>query len=99
MQDINLAIHDFLDQVDYALSIRFRDKWKHRFSSSFISTFQEIVLKALRDQKPVKKSTLVSVYTKRMKYTTKTVEDFFECIDIDLYSPLIFDDRKLSPRR
>ena len=99
MQDINLSIHDFLDQVDYALSVRFRNKWKHRFSSSFISTFQEVVLKALRDQKPVKKSTLVSVYTKRLKYSMQTVEDFFDCIDIELYNPLIFDDRKPVPKR
>jgi len=94
MQDINILIHDFLDQVNYAMSSKFKDKWKHRFSASFISTFQEHLLKALKDQKPIKKSTLISLYTKRLKYSTFTVEDFFKCIDLNLYYPLIYEDRR-----
>ena len=43
-----VEIHEFLEQVDYALSSKFTEKWRHRFSPHFISIFQEYLLKAMQ---------------------------------------------------
>ena len=87
--DSELEIHEFLEQVDYALSSRFTEKWRHRFSVNFIGIFQEQLLKAMKNRKPVKKSTIVSQYTKKFKYSEREVLEFFREIDISLYCPAI----------
>ena len=92
MDDISsdVELHEFLEQVNYVLSTTFKEKWRHRFSTNFISIFQTRVLKALKDKKPVKKSSLTSLFTNKHKYALSEVEDFYRCIDIFLYHPLIY---------
>jgi len=85
---------EFMDQINHCLSLRFKEKWRHKYSANFISLFQERVLKALDTQKPLKKSTLYTLYTKKHKYNPDVVFDFFKEIDISLYYPVIFDDDK-----
>jgi hypothetical protein len=87
-------LYEFLEQVNYALSLEFKDKWRHRFSENFITLFQDKVLTAFQTQKPVKISSLISFYVKKHKYSYEVVQDFFRCIDITLYSPLIYKERK-----
>ena len=82
-------LNEFLEQVDYALSYKFKEKWRHRFSISLIAVFQNKLLKALKEEKPVKLSSLVSTLTKKHKYSSVEVADFFREIDISLYYPLI----------
>tara|TARA_R110000765_G_scaffold111503_1_gene203272 strand:- start:504 stop:782 length:279 start_codon:yes stop_codon:yes gene_type:complete len=86
----SIEIKEFLEQVNYALSLEFKEKWRHRFSTHFVSIFQERVLKALKDEKPVKKSSLISLYTKKHKYNISEVMCFFEEIDINLYRPIVY---------
>jgi hypothetical protein len=92
--DYNIELLEFFDQLDFCLSLRFKDKWRHRYSEHFINIFQERVLKAVESQKPLKKSTLVIAYTKKHKYDIDIVNDFFDVIDLSLYYPVIYDDRK-----
>ena len=35
----NIELSEFLEQVDYALSFKFREKWRFRFSTTLISVF------------------------------------------------------------
>ena len=91
--DDKIELHEFLEQVNYALSLGFKERWRHRFSESFINIFQESVIKAFKVQKPIKLSYLVSQFTKKHKYDPEVVSDFFDCIDITLYYPLIYRDR------
>jgi len=94
MEEVNpIDMLEFMDQVDYALSLRFRDKWRHKFSVHFISIFQEKLIKAFESQKPVKKSSIISTYTKKYKYQLEVVEDFFKEIDLSLYYPLVYEER------
>lgn len=86
-------LYEFLEQVNYALSLEFKDKWRHRFSENFISIFQNKILTAFKTQKPIKLSSLTSFYIKKHKYSDKVVQDFFKCIDISLYIPLIYKER------
>lgn len=86
----SIEIKEFLEQVDFALSLKFKEKWRHRFSAHFISIFQDRLLKALKEEKPVKKSSLISLYTKKHKYDISEVLCFFDEIDVTLYSPLIY---------
>ena len=90
--DTNIEIYEFMDQISYCLSLEFKDKWRHKFSPKFIKIFQDKVLKAYETRKPLKRSSLISTYTKKYKYDIKVINDFFECIDINLYYPLVYDD-------
>ena len=100
-ENLNIQISDLLEQVDYALSNKFKEKRRYKHSTVFIEVFQKTLLKALKEQKPVKKSTLTSSYLKKYKYSLYVVEDFYKSIDISLYYPLIVGDikRKTSSSR
>tara|TARA_R100001509_G_scaffold133142_1_gene86734 strand:+ start:1088 stop:1366 length:279 start_codon:yes stop_codon:yes gene_type:complete len=86
----SIEMKEFLEQINFALSLEFKEKWRHRFSTHFVSIFQSRILKALKEEKPVKKDSLVSLYTKKHKYNLSEVLCFFDEIDITLYSPLIY---------
>jgi len=86
----SIEIKEFLEQVNYALSLEFKEKWRHRFSANFIEIFQERLLKALREEKPIKRDSLTSLYTKKHKYSISEVLCFFEEIDITLYNPIVY---------
>ncbi len=89
--DENLEIKEFLEQVNYALSKDFVEKWRYRFSTPFISIFQNKLLEALKKEKPIKKSSLVIAYVSKHKYARDEVMEFFRLIDISLYYPLVYD--------
>ena len=91
--DDNAELAEFMEQLNYALSLGFKEKWRHRFSEHFISLFQEKILISLQTQKPIKLSSVISMFVKKHKYNTDLVSDFLECIDISLYYPLIYRDR------
>jgi hypothetical protein len=87
--NIDESIVDFLDLINFTLSAKFEEKWRHRFSSSFIKLFQLKILESMDSQKPLKRTTLYTYLTKRCKYSSDQVDNFFEAIEIDLYDPLI----------
>tara|TARA_R110000744_G_scaffold296966_1_gene406793 strand:- start:152 stop:469 length:318 start_codon:yes stop_codon:yes gene_type:complete len=91
--NLDNEIAEFVEQIDYALSFAFKDKWKHRFSSGFINIFQEKIMTALKRKKPFKLSTLEATYITKYNYKLEYVRDFFTCINISLYKPLVVDDR------
>jgi hypothetical protein len=82
-------IIDFLDLLNFTLSNKFEEKWRHRFSSAFIKLFQLKILEVMDNQKPIKRTTLFTYLTKRCKYSEEQVLNFFNAIDIDIYDPLI----------
>lgn len=87
--NIDESIVDFLDLINFTLSAKFEEKWRHRFSSSFIKLFQLKILESMDNQKPLKRTTLYTYLTKRCKYSPDQVDNFFDAIEIDLYDPLI----------
>ena len=91
--DDKVELYEFLEQINYALSLEFKEKWRHKFSETFINLFQERIIKSLKTQKPVKLSSLKSLYVKKHKYDIKVVEEFLSNIDITLYYPLIYRDK------
>jgi len=93
VDNLSSEISEFLEQIDYALSFEFKDKWKHRFSTSFINIFQQKLITALKRQKPFRLSGLITTYVTKFNYHREYVDDFLECIDIRLYRPLVIDDR------
>lgn len=99
MIDLNLddkvELHEFLEQVNYALSLEFKEKWRHRFSENFITLFQNKLIGSLNTQKPLKISVLETFLIKKHKYSASVVKDFMSCIDISLYYPLIYRDRSV----
>jgi hypothetical protein len=87
--NIDENIVDFLDLINYTLSSKFEEKWRHRFSAAFIKLFQLKIIESMDSQKPLKRSTLYTYLTKRCKYSSDQVDNFFQAIEIDLYDPLI----------
>lgn len=92
--DDSIRLSEFMEQVNYCLSLKFKETWRYRFSTHFIEIFQEKVLKSLETQRPLKLSTLVSAYTKKHKYSIAEVKNFFELVGIQDYYPLIYEDPK-----
>tara|TARA_R110000851_G_scaffold175794_1_gene322226 strand:+ start:1842 stop:2150 length:309 start_codon:yes stop_codon:yes gene_type:complete len=91
--DDKAELTEFLEQVNYSLSLEFKERWRHRFSESFITIFQDCIIKSFQTQKPIKLSVLMSQFTKKHRYDEELVKDFLECIDMTLYYPLIYRDR------
>jgi len=92
VSELELELKELLEQVNYALSDEFEEKWRYRFSSNFISIFQNRLLKALKNRKPVTRSSIRSLYLKQHKYSEKEVREFFSLIDLSLYYPLVILD-------
>ena len=92
--DDSIRLSEFMEQVNYCLSLKFKETWRYRFSTHFIEIFQEKVLKSIETQRPLKLSTLVSAYTKKHKYSIAEVKNFFELVGIQDYYPLIYEDPK-----
>lgn len=96
MYEDTIEIFEFIDQIKYILSREFLEKWKSKYSSHFIKIFQERICQAMTNQKPIKKSSLVSTLTKKHRYNERLVEDFLLDIDLTLYYPLVYEDYKLK---
>ena len=89
-----LVLSEFLEQIDYCLSLKFKEKWRYRFSTHFIEVFQAKVLNSVKTERPLKLSSLLSTYTKKYKYSPIEVRDFFKLISIEEYYPLVYEDKK-----
>tara|TARA_R100001082_G_C4268820_1_gene118820 strand:- start:214 stop:540 length:327 start_codon:yes stop_codon:yes gene_type:complete len=98
MED-SIELTEFLEHLNYCLSLKFKEKWRHRFSTHFIEIFQEKVLKSLDTQRPLKKSSLITTYTRKYKYSVSEVENFFRLINVEDYYPIVYEDKKYLEMR
>jgi hypothetical protein len=80
---------DFIDLINTTLSNDFIEKWRYRFSEKFLKHFQIKILNSLTKRKVLKIDTLYNYLTKKCKYSHEQVDNFFDAIDISIYSPLI----------
>ena len=87
--NIDIDIIDFIDLINVTLSSKFREKWRYKYSEKFIKHFQVRLLMALCKQKPLKIDTLYVYLTKKCRYSSEQVLNFFKSIDIYTYKPLI----------
>ena len=88
--NLDAEIYDFFDLLDETLSSRFVERWRHKYSEKFIKHFQLKLLDSLNKQKPLKIEMLFNYLTKKCKYSPEQVKNFFNSIEIDIYSPFIF---------
>jgi hypothetical protein len=88
--DIDLI--DFMDLINYTLHKDFVEKWRYKYSEKFIKHFQLKILESLNKQKVLKLSSLYNYLTKKCRYSSEQVENFFESIDISIYYPLVIHD-------
>ena len=89
--DIDLI--DFMDLINYTLHKDFVEKWRYKYSEKFIKHFQIKILESLNKQKIIKLSSLYNYLTKKCRYSTEQVENFFESVDILIYYPLVINDK------
>ena len=87
--NIDTEIIDFIDLLNFTLSLSFINKWRFVFSEKFIKHFQFKLLDALDNQKPLKIDTLYLYLSKKCSYSREQILDFFSSIDIELYYPII----------
>lgn len=89
--DENIEIIDFMDLIEFTLSNEFLERWRFKFSEKFIKHFQLKLLEYITKGKPIKINTLFIFLTKKCKYSSDQVLNFFESIEIEIYRPFIFD--------
>ena len=82
-------LSDFIELIDFTISSAFIDRWSKKYSKKFLKHFQVRLLKALQDERVLKLSTLFTYLHKKCRYSPEQVINFFESIDIEMYSPLI----------
>ena len=87
--DIRVSLIEFYDLLEHTLSFKFRDKWKHLYSERMIKLFQLKILQSFKAGKPLKRSSLLNYMMTKGKYKKEVIEDFFQMIDLELYSPFI----------
>lgn len=88
--DIKVSLIEFYDLIEFTLSFKFREKWKDLFSERMVKLFQLKILYCMKNQKPIKKTSLLNYLTNKGRYKKEVIEDFFDQIDIELYHPFIF---------
>tara|TARA_R110000824_G_scaffold392603_1_gene591099 strand:- start:76 stop:384 length:309 start_codon:yes stop_codon:yes gene_type:complete len=89
IEDINQLLFEFTELLDFTLSNEFISRWKDKYSNKFIKLFQTRLMKAMVDRRPLKITTLYTFLTKKCNYSRDQVLNFFDSIDIIIYSPLI----------
>lgn len=89
-ENLDIEIIDFLDLLNETLNSSFVEKWRYKYSEKFIKHFQLKLLSALNKQKPIKVEMLYNYLTKKCKYSPEQVINFFNSIEIDIYSPFIY---------
>jgi hypothetical protein len=93
MTNADIDLIDFMDLVNFTLHKDFVEKWRYKYSEKFIKHFQIRILESLNKQKVLKLSSLYNYLTKKCRYSEDQVTNFFESIDIDIYYPLIINDK------
>ena len=92
-EDINQLLFEFTELLDFTLSNEFIIRWKDKYSTKFLKLFQTRLMKSMSDRRPLKISTLYTFLTKKCDYSKDQVLNFFDSIDISIYSPLISGSR------
>lgn len=87
--NIDCELLEIIDLLDFTLSNKFIEKWNKKYSDKFIRNFQFKLRHSLQRQKPLKRSVLTKYLVNKCKYGEKQVENFFETIDITIYTPII----------
>jgi hypothetical protein len=88
--NLDIELIDFLDLINNTLSLSFKEKWRYKYSDKFIAHFQAKLLDAMQKGKPIKKQMLYNYLVRKCKYADEQVMNFFDTIDIDIYSPFIY---------
>ena len=88
-EDINQLLYEFTELLNYTLSNEFIKRWKDKYSIKFLKLFQTRLIKSMSDRRPLKITTLYTFLTKKCDYSKEQVLNFFNSIDISIYSPLI----------
>tara|TARA_Y100001951_G_C11093537_1_gene158052 strand:- start:57 stop:353 length:297 start_codon:yes stop_codon:yes gene_type:complete len=89
-ENLDIDIIDFLDLLNETLGSTFVERWRYKYSEKFIKHFQLKLLSALNKQKPIKIEMLYNYLTKKCKYSDEQVLNFFQTIEIEIYSPFIY---------
>lgn len=87
--NIDIEFIEFIDLINHTLSTSFLSKWRYKYSDKFIKLFQLKILDTLTGKKTLKIGVLHSFFTKKHKYSSEQVINFFESVDITLYHPLV----------
>jgi len=88
-EDINQLLFEFTELLDFTLSNEFINRWKDKYSTKFIKLFQTRLIKCLSDRRCLKLSTLYTFLTVKCNYSREQVLNFFQSIDIEVYSPIV----------
>lgn len=87
--DDSTEIFEMLDLLNFTFSNQFIEKWKYKYSESFVKAFRNKLLESVKKNKVLKKTQIETYLVTQQKYSILQVRDFFETIELDLYYPII----------
>ncbi len=85
---------DLIDLINFTLHEDFVEKWRHKYSEKFLTTFQYKLLESLSKRKPLKRLHLENFFKKKLKYSQEQIDNFLESIDVTLYHPIIIGEKR-----
>jgi len=88
-EEFTVLLKDFIELLDYTLSAKFVEKWRHKYSEKFVKHFQIRLLKSMQAKRVLKLSTLFTYLHKKCDYCKDQVINFLESVDIEAYQPFI----------
>ena len=89
----SVRLAELIEQINYGLSLKFKNKWRHRFSEHFVQIFQNKMYISWKNQRPLKLSALYTAYRK-YKYSDAEIAEFLKLIEIEEYYPIVYEDKK-----
>ena len=89
VRDYNNEIYDMLDLLNFTFSNKFIEKWKFKYSETFVKAFRNKLLESVKKNKPLKKTQLENHLHNQLKYNINQINDFFDSIELGLYYPVI----------
>lgn len=88
MSDESLDIHllEFFDSISYFVSESFSDKWKYKYSEILIDSFRDVIISALKKNRPVRRNSLLNKLRKKTGLADEFIQQFLE--ETDAYDEL-----------
>lgn len=85
-ESLDIRLLEFFDSISYFVSDSFSDKWKYKYSELLIDSFKDIIISALKKNRPVKRSSLMNKLRKKTGLADEVILQFLE--ETDAYQEL-----------
>ena len=97
MVNLEEELIETIDLLNFTFSVKFVDRWKHKYGVRLLRLFQVRMLKALETRKPLKLTTLYKFLVTDSGFNPELVWGFLDDVDFEIYYPMISGRKKDLP--